>query len=138
MKKFVLGLLLFSTYLSMGQTNYEKQQQRQNNKVEIFTSSEKDNLQSFVAEQVEKMNLTEDLQDDYYMIIGYHSNKMARLNDKDSDLTEQQIISKFKIILGIMDKDVQEILSKEQFDIHKESFDRIIASVYNRSGWEKQ
>ena len=138
MKKFVLGLLLFSSYLSMGQTNDEKQQQRQNNKVEIFTSSEKDNLQSFVAEQVEKMNLTEDLQDDYYMIIGYHSNKMARLNDKDSDLTEQQIISKFKIILGIMDKDVQEILSKEQFDIHKESFDKIVTSVYNRSGWEKQ
>ncbi len=137
MKKFSIWLFMFCYCLISRQTQDEKLQERQNNKVEIFTSSEKDNLQSFVAEQVQKMNLTEDLQDDYYMIIGYHSNKMARLNDKDSNLTKEQIISKFRNMLGDMDKDVQEILFAEQFKIHKQSFDKIITSVYNRSGWEK-
>ncbi|WP_299187911.1 hypothetical protein [uncultured Aquimarina sp.] len=135
MKTIITGLLLITFLSTYSQTQDEKLQERQKNKVEIFSSDEKDNLQVFVAGEVDKMKLSEDLQDDYYMILGYHTNKMGRLDDKDAQFTEKEIISKFKIMVKELDKDMKEILTNDQFAIHKESFGKIITSVYNRNGW---
>ncbi|WP_299439279.1 hypothetical protein [uncultured Aquimarina sp.] len=137
MKTTLIGLFLLICITTFGQTQEEKLQERQNNKVEIFTSSEKDNLQVFVAEQVEKMKLSKDLEDDYYMILGYHTNKMGRLDDKNAKLTEKEMIAQFKQMIKKLDEDMKEILTKEQFEIHKESFSKIVTSVYNRNGWAK-
>ncbi len=138
MRNYFTGLLLLVFISAFGQTQKEKQQGRQNSKVEIFTSVEKDNLQAFVAEQVDKMELSEDLRDDYFMIIGYHTNKIARLDDKDAELTEKEVITKFHEMLKKLDIDVKEILTEEQFKIHQESFGKIVTSVYNRRGWAKE
>ncbi|KAA1244442.1 hypothetical protein [Aquimarina sp. RZ0] len=137
MKTIITGLLLLTSLATFSQTQKEKQQERQKNKVEIFSSKEKDNLQVFVAEEVGKMKLSEDLQDDYYMIIGYHTNKMSRLDDKDAQLTEKEVISRFKQMIKDLETDVKEILTKDQFTIHQESFSKIVTSVYNRNGWAK-
>ncbi len=138
MRNYVTVLLLMACLSTFGQTQKEKQQERQNSKVEIFTSGERDNLQAFVAEQVDKMKLSEDLKDDYFMIVGYHTNKMGRLDDKDAELTEKEVITKFKEMLKKLDTDVKEILTEEQFKIHEQSFGKIVTSVYNRRGWTKE
>ncbi len=138
MKITITGLLLMAFLSSFGQTKQEKLQERQKNKVEIFSSDEKDNLQAFVEAQVDRMKLSENLRDDYYMILGYHTNKMARLDDKDAQLTEKEVKLKFKKMLSKLDLDVAEILTDDQFKIHKESFDKIVTSVYNRNGWTKK
>ncbi len=138
MKLIITTLLLITNISSFGQTKQEKLEERQKNKVEIFSSQEKDNLQAFVEAQVERMKLSENLRDDYYMILGYHTNKMARLDDKDAQLTENEVKIKFKKMLTNLDGDVAEILTEDQFNIHKESFDKIVTSVYNRNGWDKK
>ncbi|MEW7290289.1 hypothetical protein [Aquimarina sp. 2304DJ70-9] len=138
MKTIITGLFLVVFLSAFGQTQKEKQQERQNSRVEIFTSGERDNLQAFVAEQVDKMELSEDLRDDYFMIVGYHTNKIARLDDKDAELTEKEVIAKFHEMLKKLDIDVKEILTEEQFKIHEQSFGKIVTSVYNRRGWSKE
>ncbi|WP_109300952.1 hypothetical protein [Aquimarina sp. AU474] len=138
MKTTITGLLFMAVLFTFGQTKNQKQLERETNKVEIFTATEKDNLQVFVAEQVDKMKLSENLRDDYYMIVGYHTNKIGRLDDKDSPLSEKEIQTKFKKMITSLDADVKEILTEDQLKIHKESFEKIIVSVYNRRGWIKE
>ncbi len=136
--KIILTVFALLSFASLNaQTQKEKLEERQKNKVEIFTSDENDNLQFFVDEQVEKMKLSEDLRDDYYMILGYHTNKMGRLDDKDAQLSEKEVKNKFQAMIQKLDKDMKEILTEDQFNIHQESFSKIVTSVYNRRGWSQ-
>ncbi|WP_282087558.1 hypothetical protein [Aquimarina algiphila] len=138
MRIITAGLLLLVCLSTFGQTQEEKQAERQKNKVEIFTSGEKDNLQFFFKEQVVSMELTKDLRDDYYGIILYYSNKMGRIGDKNKGYTDAEIKTKFDDMVLQLNDEVKEILSKEQYEIHKESFGKIVTSVYNRKGWKKE
>ncbi len=136
--KIILTVFALLSFASLNaQTQKEKLEERQKNKVEIFTSDENDNLQFFVDEQVEKMKLSENLRDDYYMILGYHTNKMGRLDDKDAQLSEKEVKNKFQAMIQKLDKDMKEILTEDQFNIHQESFSKIVTSVYNRRGWSQ-
>ncbi|WP_271764772.1 hypothetical protein [Aquimarina algiphila] len=137
MRIITTGLLLFFCISVFSQTQEEKQAEREKNKVEIFTSGEKDNLQFFFKEQVDKMKLTEDLRDDYYGIILYYTNKMRRIGDKNKGYTEAEIKTKFDAMVIKLNDEVKEILTKEQYPMHRESFSKIVTSVYNRKGWGK-
>ncbi|WP_109436605.1 hypothetical protein [Aquimarina sp. AU119] len=138
MRIITTGLLLLVCLSTFGQTQEEKQIERQKNKVEIFTSGERDNLQFFFKEQVDKMKLTEELRDDYYGIILYYTNKMGRIGDKKKGYTEAEIKTKFDAMVIQLNDEVKEILTKEQYQIHRESFSKIVTSVYNRKGWKKE
>ncbi|WP_103072187.1 hypothetical protein [Aquimarina sediminis] len=137
MRITVTSFLLLIFVTTFGQTHEEKLLERQKNKVEIFTSGEKDNLQFFFNEQVDKMKLSEDLRDDYYGIILYYTNKMGRIGDRNKGYTEAEKKTKLDAMVIQLNDEVKEILTKEQYQIHKESFGKIITSVYNRKGWDK-
>ncbi|MBL0682337.1 hypothetical protein [Aquimarina mytili] len=137
MKNYFTGLLLLVFISAFGQTQEEKLQERQKNKVEIFESNEKDNLQVFVAGEVDKMKLTEDLRDDYYGILLYYTNKMGRIGDKNKGYTEAEMKTKFDAMVIQLNDEVKEFLTDEQYKIHRESFGKIVTSVYNRKGWVK-
>lgn len=114
----------------------QAQEEKVKEKVKIFTSGEKDNLQFFFKEQVDKMKLSEDLRDDYYGIILYYTNKMGRIGNKDKGYTEAEKKTKLDAMVIQLNDEAKEILTKEQYQIHKESFGKIITSVYNRKGWK--
>jgi hypothetical protein len=136
MRITITGILLFIVVSTFAQTQEEKQQAGEKNKVQIFTSGEKDNLQFFFKEQVDKMKLSEDLKDDYYGIILYYSNKMGRIGNKDKGYTEAEKKTKLDAMVIQLNDELKEILTKEQYQIHKESFGKIVTSVYNRKGWK--
>ncbi len=138
MKLNITGLLLFVFLSAFGQTKEEKQVEREKNKVEIFTSDEKDNLQAFVAEQVGKMKLSEKLREEYYGILLYYTNKMGRIGDKNKGYTEGEKKTKLDAMVIHLNDEVKEFLTAEQYKIHRESFGKIVTSVYNRKGWAKQ
>ena len=72
MKSFKVLLtfaFLFLTASSFSQQMTEKQKEREQNKVNIFTSEEKSNLQRFYADEVTKMKLSEEKREKYYNYI---------------------------------------------------------------------
>ena len=108
----------------------------EDNKVEIFTYEEKANLQNWFQGELQRMELTQEQEADYRSVIVYYVAKIARLDDKDQDYNEEEFKAKLNEYLGKQDADLKEILSDEQFAIHKEIYGEFLRSAYKRWGIE--
>jgi hypothetical protein len=130
LRKIVLcitGLLLL--------TNIQAQElSKEERKVEIFSSEEKDNLQLWFQDEVKRMNLNEEEMSQYSSIIVYYVAKIARLDDKDKDYSEEQFKKELNSLLAKQDKELEDLLTPEQFDIHTEIYGEFLRSAYRRWG----
>ncbi len=129
--KLVLSMILICVW-SFTINAQQAQEERAKNKVEIFDSVEKDRMQLWFYEQTEKMNLSQDKLDEYYSVILYYTVKMKRLDDKDMELEASEIETKLNELIAKQNKEVKDILSDEQYEIHKSNFEEILRSVKNR------
>jgi hypothetical protein len=109
---------------------------KKNRKVTIFTPEEKDNLQQWFKEEVEKMKLTKEEEDEYDSILTYYMVKIARLDDKDKDFTKEELKIEAEKLLAKQDAELKLTLTAEQYAIHKEIFGEFIRAVYTRWGIE--
>lgn len=133
MKKLLFALAFLTISISsFSQELSEKQKERENNKVKIFTSEERDNLQRFYHEEVNKMGLTDKEKEEYYEVLLYHTYEMARLNDKDKDLTEDEITKKFNELTDTLNGKMKAMLKPEQYIMHLETFNKVLYSVKRR------
>ena len=124
--------LVFFTQMNAQTQRTEKQKERAENQVKIYTSTERDNLQMWMHERVTSMELTKEQDEQYYSIILYYIVKMSRLNDKDMELTEEEIFEGIDDYVAKINSEVQPMLSDEQYQIHLGSFEALITSVHNR------
>ena len=123
----ITGLLLF--------TNMQAQElSKEERKVEIFSSEEKDNLQLWFRDEVKSMNLNEEEMSQYSSIIVYYVAKIARLDDKDKDYSEERFKKELNNLLAKQDKELEDLLTPEQFDMHKEIYGEFLRSAYRRWG----
>ncbi|MEN8800190.1 MAG: hypothetical protein ABF293_13120 [Flavobacteriaceae bacterium] len=125
----IIGLLLISTSTLAQNT-------KEDTKVQIFTYEEKANLQNWFLEEVKRMEFTQETEAQYSSIITYYIAKIARLDDKDQDLTDDEFLKELKKLLKKQDKDLNEFLSPEQFAIHQEIYGEFLRSAYKRWGIE--
>ena len=123
----ITGLLLLTTIQAQELSKEER-------KVEIFSSEEKDNLQLWFQDEVKRMNLNEEEMSQYSSIIVYYVAKIARLDDKDKDYSEEQFKKELNRLLARQDKELEDLLTPEQFDIHKEIYGEFLRSAYRRWG----
>lgn len=107
---------------------------KEERKVEIFSSEEKDNLQLWFQDEVKRMNLTEEEMSQYSSIIVYYVAKIARLDDKDKDYSEERFKKELNRLLAKQDKELEDLLTPEQFEIHKEIYGEFLRSAYRRWG----
>jgi len=107
---------------------------KEEGKVKIYSSEEIDNIQLWYHDEVKKMNLSEEEMDQYNSIIVYYVAKISRLDDKDKDYSKEQFIKELNILLAKQDKDLEELLSPEQFKIHKDIYGQFLDSAYKRWG----
>jgi hypothetical protein len=107
---------------------------KEERKVEIFSSEEKDNLQLWFRDEVKRMNLNEEEMSQYSSIIVYYIAKIARLDDKDKDYSEEQFKKELNSLLAKQDIELADLLTKEQFAIHKEIYGEFLRSAYRRWG----
>jgi hypothetical protein len=114
----------------------QKQINLEKNRVEIFNDEERANVQYHFYEKTQELNLTDDVEAEYYRIIVYHVWDMARLDDKDKENTDEEIRAQLKALLKKMDKEVQPILTEEQFMMHKKNFRDVLKSGYRAKNWE--
>ena len=101
-------------------------------KVEIYTAEERDNLQYWFHEKVDSMGMTEDMSSKYFEVLTKYGYKIGRLNDKDKDFSKTEILSRFEALIKQQDRELQEFLSKDQFQKHNENYKEIIRSIKSR------
>ena len=131
MKRILTGLFLIALAIPAA-----GQQVEEDMKVKIFTHEERDNLQLWYHEQQKRMGLTEEKESQYNSILFYYIAKITRLDDKDQDLSREEFKAKLNEYLDKQDQDLQEILTGEQFAIHKEIYGEFLRSAYKRWGIE--
>ncbi|MFC2148328.1 MAG: hypothetical protein WBM91_07790 [Eudoraea sp.] len=123
----ITGLLIFSNIKAQELSKEER-------KVEIFSSEEKDNLQLWFQDEVKRMDLNEEEMSQYSSIIVYYVAKISRLDDKDKGYSEQRFKKELNSLLAKQDKDLEDLLTPEQFEIHKEIYGEFLRSAYKRWG----
>ena len=123
----ITGLLIFSNIMAQELSKEER-------KVEIFSSEEKDNLQLWFQDEVKRMDLNEEKMSQYSSIIVYYVAKISRLDDKDKGYSEQRFKKELNSLLAKQDKDLEDLLTPEQFEIHKEIYGEFLRSAYKRWG----
>jgi hypothetical protein len=128
--KTILFVIISMIYFNLTAQNLSKEER----KVEIFSSEEKDNLQLWFRDEVKRMNLNEEEMSQYSSIIVYYVAKIARLDDKDKDYSEEQFKKELNSLLARQDKELEDLLTPEQFDIHKEIYGEFLRSAYRRWG----
>ncbi len=129
-----VALCLFLSANAFGQTQTTKDDET--NKVWIFTDKERDSMQIWFYNRATAMGLSDEIREEYYNIILYHSFKMARLDDKDKGFTPTEIRTKFDALLAKQHSEVKAILNEEQFGLYLKKYDLLLKSVFERNGWE--
>ena len=107
---------------------------KEDRKVQIFTYEEKANLQNWFHEEIKRMGLTEEQAAQYNSILVYYVAKIARLDDKDKDYTKEEFKVELSKLLEKQDAELKEILSPQQFEIHKEIYGEFLRSASKRWG----
>ncbi|MDO5979544.1 hypothetical protein [Flavivirga spongiicola] len=136
-KTFLTFSLILITTVGFSQQMSQKQKEKEQNKVKIFTSEENDNLQRFYNEEVNKMKLSKEEREKYYDILLYHTYDMSRLDDKDKNYTETEITEKFNTIIDKMNAKMKALLTPDQYIMHLEIFGKIIYSVNRKKDLDK-
>ena len=133
MKRILIAVFLLACAIpARGQ-----QQTKEDVKVKLFTHEERDNLQLWYNEELKRMGLSEEKESQYNSILFYYIAKITRLDDKDQDYTPEEFKTKLNAYLAKQDADLREILTDEQFAIHKEIYGEFLRSAYKRWGIEE-
>lgn len=123
---------LISLLSVTAQNSTSKEQKLEENKVQIFTFEERDNLQIWFYEKVNEMGLTETKREEYYSVILYYSVKMNRLDDKDMGYTKAEVEQKLEELLKKQDIEIKKLLPKDAYKTHLENYGELMRSVRNR------
>ncbi len=118
-------------------SSYIQAQESNSDKVEIFSSEEKDNLQIWFHEEVKKMNLSEEEMSQYTSVITYYIAKISRLDDKDKGFSKERFTKELNTLLDKQNKDLEDLLTPEQLQIHHEIYSEFLRSAYKRWGLSK-
>lgn len=124
---FITSSLLFFNLTAQELSKEER-------KVEIFSSEEKDNLQLWFQDEARRMDLNEEEMSQYSSIIVYYVAKIARLDDKDKGYSPERFKKELNSLLSKQDKELEDLLTPEQFEIHKEIYGEFLRSAYRRWG----
>ena len=120
--KTLLGITLMLTGLFVNsQTLSPREQERQNNKVEVLTLEERWDLQIWFYQEVQKMNLDQETLENYESNFLMYSSRMTRLNDKDQDNTPEEVVEKLDELVEQMNDTMKTILPSEPYKIHEEN-----------------
>ncbi len=135
-----LKLLLIILFMSLYVTSYgqksQKQIDREKNRVEIFSDQERANLQLHFYDKTQEMNLSEDVEEEYYRLLLHYVYDIQRLDDKDMALTDDEIKVELEKIVPKMNSKIKPVLSEADYQTHLNNFNDILKSIYRRNGWE--
>lgn len=124
----VLLLISFNNAIAQNETTNEETKE----KIALFTSAEKDNIQMWFYERVNEMSLTEATSEQYYNIILYYSVKMGRLNNPKKAYTKKEVNSRFHSYVFKINDEVKQILTEAQYEEHLKNYGEIVRNISNK------
>ncbi len=134
--KLLFTILFLSLYVNSYGQKSQKQIDLEKNKVQIFSDEERANLQLHFYDKTQEMNLSEDVEEDYYRLLLHYVYDMQRLNDKDKDFTSDEVKLRLEKIVTKMNVKIKPVLTEEHYQTHLNNFNDILKSIYRRNGWE--
>ncbi len=134
--KLLLIILFLSLYVNSYGQKSQKQIDREKNRVEIFSDQERANLQLHFYDKTQEMNLSEDVEEEYYRLLLHYVYDIQRLDDKDMALTDDEIKVELEKIVPKMNSKIKPVLSEADYQTHLNNFNDILKSIYRRNGWE--
>jgi hypothetical protein len=129
-KTIFIALFLIAFSNAFAQDNKTNEETKE--KVALFTSAEKDNIQMWFYERVNEMSLTEATREQYYSIILYYSVKMGRLNDPKKGYTKDEVKTRFDSYVFKINDEVKLILTEEQYNEHQKNYGEIVKNISNK------
>ena len=134
--KLLLTLLFLSLYLNSYGQKSQKQIDREKNRVEIFSDQERANLQLHFYDKTQEMNLSEDVEEEYYRLLLHYVYDIQRLNDKDKGLTNAEIKVDLEKLVTKMNSKIRPVLEEADYQTHLNNFNDLLKSIYRKKGWE--
>jgi hypothetical protein len=134
--KFLFTILALSLFATIYGQQTQKELEREKNKVQIFSDEERANLQLHFYDKTKEMNLSAEVEEDYYRLLLHYVYDMQRLNDKDKGNSDEEVKVQLEKIVSTMNSKIQPVLSKEQYQQHLNNFNDILERIYGRKGWE--
>lgn len=128
------GICLLPLFNAKAQELTQKQQEYEENKVEIFSVKERDNVQLWSQEEVSKMGFSEEERSKYSNTILHYLSKMRRLDDKDMGYSKEEMIKEMDELVVKQNAELKEWLTEEQYKMHLEIYDEMILMIKNRIG----
>ena len=131
-KSITVILFLFFCFNANAQKLTQSQVIKENNTVRIYSFEEVDNIQMYFHEGLSKMELTNELEEEYINVIVTYIGKVSRLDDLDKAYTKEEISNAFLVYLDKINTEVKLLLNKNQYIIHQENFGAIERSISER------
>ena len=128
----LIFILIFTLSFLQINAQSEKDQGKEDYKVRLFSDAEFANLHVWFYNEVQKMNLSENADDEYSSILSMHVFRMSRLNDKDKGYSKEEIILRFNQIFDKLNEDIKPVLNKDQFAQHLEIMNVFSRAVLNK------
>ena len=134
--QFITTIILLSLFTNIYGQKSQKEIDKKNNKVELFSDEENANLQLYFYDKTQEMNLSEKVEEEYYRILLHYTFDMQRLDDKDKDFTKEETKIELDKLVEKMNSKIQPVLTEQQYKMHLSNFNDILKSVYKRNDWE--
>lgn len=128
-KTLLVIIVMLSGVYSNSQTLSPREQERQNNEVEILTLEERWDLQIWFYQELQSMNLDQETLEEYESNFLMYSSRMMRLDDKDQDNTQEEVIEKLDELVEELNVTMKTILPQESYEIHEDNLKILINYV---------
>lgn len=128
----IICLIIFAMSFTQIHSQSDKDQEKEDYKVRLFSDAEFANLHVWFNNEIQKMNLSENADNDYGSLLSMHIFKMGRLIDKDNNYSKEEVILRFNEIYNKLNSDVEPILNEDQFAQHLEIMTVFSQAVMNK------
>ncbi|WP_299160269.1 hypothetical protein [uncultured Tenacibaculum sp.] len=135
-KIIVIIICCFYYQTILAQKLSTEQKERLEYKVALFSTNDKELQELWYEDRMDEMKLAGDIRKDYKKIVIYHVYKMERLGRPDAQLNDDEIRHEFPKQIRKLHKDVEELLTPKQLEIHKKSWDAILKAIYQQRNWK--
>lgn len=133
----IIFILIFTLSFSHINAQSEKDQEKEDYKVSLFSDAEFANLHIWFYNETQKMNLSEKVDNEYSSIRSMYFFRMSRLNDKDKGYSTEEIIEGLYEIFDKLNVAVKPVLTEDQFSQHLELMKGVSKAILNKMKLEE-
>lgn len=106
-----------------------------NKKEELYSNKENEYIKNWFESEIESMELSEKVKEQYYNIVMKYTDAMAKFGDNNKNLAKEDFKKGLGKIVETMNLELEPILSESQHQSHKNNFKVILWNIGLRKGW---